>query len=96
MAYTWRKNTFTTRAFKLYFDIFKSDHSMEYYSIKPGYRSDHCIVTAELNSIPFKEGMHCGKSITVFFSDMNYVQKVKKPNNKHMLTTSGERHCRYR
>ena len=51
---------------------------MESYSIKPGYRSDHSIVTTELKFNTFKRGRGLWKFNNSLLSDMNYVQKVKE------------------
>lgn len=78
-AYTWRKKKPLKQGRLDYILISESlSNSVESYSIKPGYRSDHSIVTTELKFKTFKRGRGLWKFNNSLLSDMNYVQKVKE------------------
>ena len=78
-VYTWHKKTPLKQGRLDYILISDSmSNSVETFSIKPGYRSDHSIVVVELKFNSFKRGRGLWKFNNSLLSDKIYVDKVKE------------------
>ena len=80
LVYTWRKKKNPCIQGRLDYILISEglSNSVESYTIKPGYRSDHSIVVLELKFNSFIKGRGLWKFNNTLLYDKTYVEKVKQ------------------